>query len=349
MNWEHPYFVDADHIKLSNVDSFIEHCDFFTLDVADYIDRKDSDENIKMFIDKNASLSDTLKIKGIDKSFEINRELLHQIAHKFLYAIKEAAKLYRHIESIKGKNQFITEISMDEVATSQTPVELYFIIKELASEGVSLSTIAPKFSGRFNKGVDYVGDLTLFETEFEEYLCVLQATKKSFPLPDGLKLSIHSGSDKFNLYPIMGRLIRKYDEGIHLKTAGTTWLEEIIGLALAGEESLDIVKNIYIRALSRYDELIGPYSTVIDISPEMLPKTEEVLNWSAEKFANTLRHVTGHPDYNPHFRQLMHVSYKIAAEYANVYIHHLNANKGLVGKQVTENLYSRHIAKLFNL
>jgi len=349
MHWHHPYFVDADHITLTNVDSFIEYCDFFTLDVADYIGKIASKESIEHFINKNSDQHADLKIDGIDKSFKLNRELLLQMANKFLFAIQEAAKLYRYIETRKGKNNFITEISMDEVNEPQSPVELYFILKELANEGIPVSTIAPKFSGRFNKGVDYVGDLKTFETEFEEYLCVLNSAKKAFNLPEELKLSIHSGSDKFSLYPIMGSLIRKYDQGIHLKTAGTTWLEEIIGLALAGEESLDIAKNIYIRAVSRFDELCAPYSTVIDISPQSLPKPEELKKWDAEKFANTLRHIPENPDYNPHFRQLMHVSYKIAAEYANVYIHHLNANKELVGKQVTENLYSRHIKMLFNL
>jgi tagaturonate epimerase len=349
MHWEQSYFVDADHIKLSNVDSFVESSDYFTLDVADYIGKRDSDERVAQFIKENSGLIGTLKIEGIEKPFIIDQNLLMKVASKYLFAIKEAATLYRHIKTLKGNNQFITEVSMDEVDNSQASIELYFILKELAQECVSISAIAPKFSGRFNKGVDFVGNLGTFETEFEEYLCVLQAAKREFKLSQGLKLSIHSGSDKFSLYPIMGRLIQKYNQGIHLKTAGTTWLEELIGLALAGDESLEMVKNIYFKALLRFDELCLPYSSVIDISPEKLPEVDKVRKWDGVKFANSLRHISSHPDYNADFRQLMHVSYKIAAEYANVYIHYLNANKELVGKQVTDNLYSRHIAKLFNL
>jgi hypothetical protein len=349
MQWDQAYFVDADHINMSNVDIFIEYCDFFTLDVADYIGKSDSPDNIQNFLDRNSDHLGNLNISGINKTFKISRELLLQIANKFLFAIKEAGKLYKHIESRKGKNNFITEVSMDEVNTAQSPIELFFILKELAAEGIPVATIAPKFSGRFNKGVEYKGNLTVFETEFEEYLCVIQAAKKLFKLPDELKLSIHSGSDKFSLYPIMGRLIRKYNLGIHLKTAGTTWLEELIGLAMAGEPSLIVAKNIYFNALSRFEELCAPYSTVIDVSIGKLPRPEEVKSWKADKFVNTLRHIANHPDYNPDFRQLMHVSYKIAAEHADKYLQHLKANKEIVGKQVTENLYERHIKKLFNL
>jgi len=263
--------------------------------------------------------------------------------------MREAGKLYRHIEQQKGKGNFITEVSMDEVNSPQSPLEFFFILKELAAEGIPVATIAPKFSGRFNKGVEYVGNLRIFEDEFEEFLCVLHFAKKSFNLPEELKLSIHSGSDKFSLYPIMGKLIKKYDQGIHLKTAGTTWLEEVIGLALAGGNSLLLAKNIYVKALKRFEELCGPYSTVIDISLSKLPSPEVVSNWSSEKFVNTLRHIPGHPDYNPDFRQLMHVSYKIAAEEGEVYLDYLQKNKEIIGKQVSENIYERHLKLLFNL
>ena len=129
---------------------------------------------------------------------------------------------------------------MDEVPDPQTPVELFFILKMLASENIPVQTIAPKFSGRFNKGVDYVGDPQKFAEEFESDLMVIDFAIKEFGLPENLKMSIHSGSDKFAIYPHIGSIIKKYDKGIHLKTAGTTWLEEVIGLAESGGEALDI-------------------------------------------------------------------------------------------------------------
>ncbi len=349
MNWDQAYFLDADHINMTNVDTFIEYCNFFTLDVADYIGKIDSPANIQDFLHRNSTLIGSLNIPGTNKTFKITHDLLLQIADKFLFAIKEAGRLYKHIERIKGKNNFITEVSMDEVNTAQTPIELYFILKELAAEGIPVATIAPKFSGRFNKGVEYEGNLTVFESEFEEFLCVVQFAKKNFNMSEELKLSIHSGSDKFSIYPIMGKLIRKYNLGIHLKTAGTTWLEEVIGLSLADGQSLIVAKNFYVRALSRFEELCGPYSTVINITFANLPGPDDVMNWSAEKFVDTLRHIPGHPDYNPDFRQLMHVAYKIAAEHKDIYLKLLQVNKELVGRQVTENLFERHIKRLFDL
>ena len=101
-----------------------------------------------------------------------------------------------------------------------------------------MQTIAPKFTGRFNKGVDYVGDLAQFEKEFNDDLAVIAFAVKEFGLPADLKLSVHSGSDKFSIYPAIRRAIRRTGAGLHIKTAGTTWLEELIGLASAGGEGL---------------------------------------------------------------------------------------------------------------
>ncbi|MFA6702764.1 MAG: tagaturonate epimerase family protein, partial [Dysgonamonadaceae bacterium] len=106
----------------------------------------------------------------------------------------------------------------------------------LVNKGVQVQTIAPKFTGRFNKGVDYVGDLDQFAKEFEEDVLVIDFGVKEFGLPQELKLSVHSGSDKFSIYPIMAKVIKKHDKGLHLKTAGTTWLEEVIGLSMSGGE-----------------------------------------------------------------------------------------------------------------
>ena len=215
--------------------------------------------------------------------------------------------------------------------------------------GIPAQTIAPKFTGRFNKGVDYVGDIDLFRKEFEQDLLVIDYIVGSTNLPKNLKLSVHSGSDKFSIYPIIGELIRKYDKGIHVKTAGTTWLEEVIGLAMAGGEALEMAKYIYNTAYSRMDELCGPYATVIDIDGAKLPKPEAVSSWSSEKFANTLRHIPGHADYDPMFRQLIHVGYKVAAELGDKYHAMLEANKEIVGEQVSTNIYDRHIKRLFDL
>ena len=266
------YFVDADHINLTNVDKFIDASDFFTLDVADYIGKKATDADIDAFVAANLIYTGQLKIPGIDAPFGVSKDTLTRIAEKFLFAAQEAGKIYRHIESIKGAGNFVAEVSMDEVNDAQSPIELFFILSAIAREKIPAETIAPKFTGRFNKGVDYVGDVRQFAKEFEEDLLVIDFAVKTFGLPENLKLSIHSGSDKFSIYPVIGELIRKYDKGIHIKTAGTTWLEEIIGLAMSeDEEAIDLAKAIYSSALGRFDELSAPYATVIDIDKTKLP------------------------------------------------------------------------------
>ena len=349
LGWKHDYFVDADHINMGNVDSFIDHCNFFTIDVADYIGKTANESSIEEFVKNNEKYIGELLIPGIAKPFHITKELLHQIGSKFLFATQEAFKIYSHIASKKGKDKFITEVSMDEVDEAQSPVELFFILSMLGKSGVPAQTIAPKFTGRFNKGVDYVGDPDQFAKEFEQDLLVIDLAIKEFGLPATLKLSVHSGSDKFSIYPLMGNLIRKYDKGLHIKTAGTTWLEEVIGLAEAGGDALELAKAIYSKAYLRKDELCGPYATVIDIDDSKLPTPTEVAKWDSKKFANTLRHIPGHPDYNPSFRQLIHVGYKIAAEYDDVYISTISKNSEIVGKQVSENIYDRHLVRLFDL
>jgi tagaturonate epimerase len=347
LGWTGPYRVDADHITLATVDGFIESSDFFTLDVADFIGKAASESEVNAFIARREKYIGSLTIPGIDERFEITETMLRDIAGKFLLAAIEAGKLYQHITAAKGKDNFIAEVSMDEVNDPQTPVELFFILSALADNGIKLQTIAPKFTGRFNKGVDYVGDLQQFAKEFEEDILVIKQAIKEFGLPDNLKLSVHSGSDKFSIYRPISQLIKKHNTGIHLKTAGTTWLEEMIGLAEAGNEALQLAKEIYANALGRFDELCGPYAAVIDVKPERLPRAEEVNTWSGEKFANTLRHNAQHPDFNPDFRQLLHVAYKVAGENSDRYYAALKKYKTIVATHVTENLYERHLVPLF--
>ncbi len=347
MGYGKPYFVDADHINMNNVDRFMDASDFFTIDVADYIGKPADADSVSKFIENNLKYAGTLSIPGIEEPFKVDRSLLEQLAGKYLFAAMEAGRIYRHIASKKGADNFVTEVSMDEVDAPQTPIEIFFILSALAQEKVPAQTIAPKFTGRFNKGVEYVGDTAQFEKEFREDLLVIDFAVKEFGLPEGLKLSIHSGSDKFSIYPIMGRLIRQYDKGIHIKTAGTTWLEENIGLALADDQALELAKKIAISALGRMEELCIPYATVIDINPANLPTAEQIASWDGNQYARALRHNQQDPLYNPDFRQLVHVSYKIAAELAPEFYAALERNADVVAEQVKENILDRHIARLF--
>jgi len=343
------YFVDADHINLGNVAPFVATADFFTLDVASFIGKESKNEDITAFVASCEKYIGKFEIPGFEEPLFVTEDLLTQIAVNFLAATEQASEIYKFLKESKGEGNFITEVSMDEVENPQTPVELLFILKMLAGKGIPVQTIAPKFTGRFNKGVDYTGNVDQFAKEFEEDVLVLDFAVKEFGLPEELKLSIHSGSDKFSIYPVMARVIRKYDKGLHVKTAGTTWLEEVTGLAVAGGEGLVAAKYIYAHSLGRKDELCAPYADVIDIDNAKLPTTEEVNTWTGEKFANTLRHIPGHPDYNPNFRQLIHVAYKVAAEMGTNYTDLLDKYADVIGTCVEENIYERHLKRLFNL
>jgi len=347
LGWEGPYLVDADHIGMNNVDEFIEFSDFFTLDVADYIGKKADEDDVKSFVQKHKKYIGKLSIDGIDETLNISEEQITSIANKYLVAIQQAGGIYRHIAEAKGADNFITEVSMDETGQPQTPVDMLFILAAIADEEIPAQTVAPKFTGRFNKGVDYVGDVKCFAKEFEEDVAVVAFAVREFGLPENLKLSIHSGSDKFSIYSPVAGIIKKFDAGLHIKTAGTTWLEELIGMALGGGDGLSLAKQIYAEALSRMDELCGPYRSVIDIERAKLPDQKEVDNWDGERFASALRHDQSCEHYNNDLRQLLHVAYKLAALMGARFYDALDKYEHIIAQNVTENIYARHIKPLF--
>ena len=344
--WKGPYGVDADHIGLANVDGFLDASDFFTLDVADFIGRPAPDAEVKAFVAKHKDLLGSHRIEGIDEATAITEARLQSIAANYLVAVQQAGRIYRHVEKAKGPGTFITEVSMDETQEPQSPVEMLVILAAIADEGIPAQTIAPKFSGRFNKGVDYVGNVSQFARQFEQDLAILRFAVKRFGLPASLKLSVHSGSDKFSIYRPIHRALGQFDAGLHLTTAGTTWLEELIGLALAGGDGLAIAEEVYTNALGRLDELCGPYATVIDIDKQKLPGSDEVQKWDGERFAATLRHDRRCKQYNPNFRQLLHVGYKVAAEMGPRFTEALEKHEAIIAENVTANIYDRHIRPL---
>lgn len=345
--WKENYYVDADHIGLSIVDEFLDYSNFFTIDVAHFIGQAADAESREAFIDRHSEYIGHLSIPGIDEEFEVTEEFLGKVADNYLLAIQEVKKIYTHIGSKKGYENFIPEVSMDECELAQTPIELFFILAELKAQGIEVQTIAPKFTGLFAKGVDYIGDLSNFTKEFEQDVAVIKYAIDTLNLPSSLKLSVHSGSDKFSIYPAIRKAIQKFDTGIHVKTAGTTWLEEVIGLAEAGGEGLEIAKIIYSRSIDRYNELTGPYATVLDLDKSKLPSVEEVNSWSSKQFTDALIHDLQNPNYNMHFRQLIHVGYKIAVELGDRYQNALDTYRDVIAKNVKYNLLERHLKLLF--
>lgn len=347
LNWEGDYFVDADHISLKTVDAFLAGSNFYTLDVADFVNQEVDEKDTLTFLQYVEKYFGNLTVEGIASPLALDATVARSAAQKYLRAIQEAGALYRHIESKKGAGNFITEVSVDETDQAQSPVELFFILAMIAQQKIPSQTIAPKFTGRFNKGVDYVGDLAQFDKEFHEDLCILRFAIQEFGLPESLKLSVHSGSDKFSIYPIIRKHIQAHNAGLHLKTAGTTWLEEVIGLAESDGDGLKIAKNIYEQAYARLDKLSAPYATVIQIDPSKLPQPSTVNAWSAQQFVETLRHDLSCKHYNLHFRQLLHIAFKVAAEMGSVYTDALKLYRENIGRNVTENLFDRHIKRVF--
>lgn len=347
LRWRLPYFLDADHIGMQTVDRFLPACDFYTIDVADFIGKPAPQTEIDEFVKAHADLPGRLSLNGISEPLTVSGDDLRATAAKFLFAVKTAGKVFRKIESQKGEGNFIPEVSMDETDRAQTPVELLIILAAIADEGIPIQTVAPKFSGRFNKGVDYVGNVKQFEHEFALDVAAIEYAVARFGLPENLKLSVHSGSDKFSIYPAIHSTITRFHAGVHLKTAGTTWLEELIGLAEAGGDGLSLAKEIYGEAFAHREELCAPYATVIDIDPSKLPSPDEVRVWTSEQYTSALRHVPGSPAYNSSLRQLLHVGFKVAAKMGPRYLDLLEANEPVISRNVIQNLYDRHIVPVF--
>jgi hypothetical protein len=241
------------------------------------------------FARRHGELLGEIKFEGCEQRFEITPALLSQVAGKFLPAVEHAGAVYRRIESAKRKGNFIAEVSLDETDFAQTPVVLLIILAALADEGVPVQTIAPKFSGHFHKGVDYTGDVLQFAHEMELNLAAIAYAVRQYALPDNLKLSIHSGSDTFSIFPAIHSELQKFNAGVHVKTAGTTWLEEIAGLAEVGG-GLALAKEIYAEAYPHHEELCRPDATVVDIDIHNLPPPAQVWRSSSAEFAAALRH-----------------------------------------------------------
>jgi len=342
VGWDGPYHVDADHVGLATVDRFAPYCDFFTLDVADFIGKAADPAAIEAFMRRHADLPASPGIPA-----RLDRASMRAAAERYLYAVGEAARTYRRVLELRGRDDFVTEVSMDETEEPQSPAELAVILAALADEGVPVQTLAPKFSGRFNKGVDYVGEVSAFMREFEADVRVAAWASTSLGLPPSLKLSVHSGSDKFSLYAGIGEIIRRQEAGLHLKTAGTTWLEEIVGLADSGGEGLAMAKEVYRAAYENIDECVAPYATVVDIDREKLPTPSDVDRWEGRSLVAALRHVQSDTRFNPSMRQLVHVAFRVAAAMGTRYLDALDENEESVSRNVTENLWERHIKPLF--
>jgi hypothetical protein len=234
--WREPWGADADHLKTpQDIDSFVAAgFTLYTIDPGDHVygeahTASPTEVEAKVHALPWDVLEDTvqdMERRYLGRSFDLEdttltfeRETLARAAAKYGRAIAHTAQMYRHL-AVQTKD-FELEMSVDETETPTSVEEHFFIASELKRLGVQWVSMAPRYVGRFEKGVDYIGDLDEFEMELAKHAAIARALGP-------YKLSVHSGSDKFSIYPIITRLT---DGLLHLKTAGTSYLEALRAVA----------------------------------------------------------------------------------------------------------------------
>ena len=286
-DFQRGYGADGDHLK---TDAEVEYAlgegyTMLTLDCSEHI-RNDvlsmTDGQVAAEYRADAGLESiylgkTFSVEGQDVTFgadEFKRTCLI-----YCKAIDHAVAIYRkHVEG----RPVDFEVSIDETMTPTTPVQHYFVANELTRRGVKIATVAPRFCGEFQKGIDYIGDLAQFERE----MAVHAAIARRF----GYKLSIHSGSDKFSTFPIIGRLTRG---NFHLKTAGTNWLEAMRVVAMCAPS---LSREIHSYALdTAFAEARKYYHVTTDLSkipPLDSLRDDELEGLFEQNDARQLIHIT---------------------------------------------------------
>jgi hypothetical protein len=256
--WHEPWGADADHLKTTeDVDLCVAAgYTFYTVDPGDEVDNEahtDSLEALKAKVDALPwrVLDDSpagLEERYLGRRFEVEDLILEfdqvslaRAAAKYGRAIAHTVKMYHHLVATMGSRSFELVVSVDETETPTSVQEHYFVASELARLGVQWVSLAPRYVGRFEKGVDYIGDLERFDRELAKHAAIARVLGP-------YKLSIHSGSDKFAVYPSFARHGR---ELVHLKTAGTSYLE---ALRVVAGVNAGLFREILSFARQRYDQ-----------------------------------------------------------------------------------------------
>ena len=243
--WDAPWGADADHLKtVDDLPPFVAAgYTFFTVDPGAYVDNAADADSLPVLKEKarGADLDQLsawyLRLAGKQPWGEFDPEKLFRAEVKYGRAIKHTVEMYRRLSDMKDAFDF--EVSVDETDSPTTPLEHFFIASELTRQGVIFTSLAPRFIGRFEKGVDYIGDLSALDAEMAKHASVTAHFGT-------YKLSLHSGSDKFSVYPL---IVKYWGERLHVKTAGTSYLEALRTLAVT-EPAL--FKRIWELGLERY-------------------------------------------------------------------------------------------------
>ncbi|HLV98653.1 MAG TPA: tagaturonate epimerase family protein [Ktedonobacterales bacterium] len=254
--WRAGFAADADHLK-STED--IDRCmaagyTFYTFDPGEHVDHTADTAPRAVLQDKFEALpwtaledssSELLARYHVAQDFEghvlqFDGETLMRASVKYGRALAHVARLYRHLASVATGHAWEVEISVDETETPTTHAEHVYFVTELRRLGVQWVSLAPRYVGRFEKGVDYIGDLDGFTADFALHAAIARTLGP-------YKLSLHSGSDKFSIYEIAARETQGL---VHLKTAGTSYLE---ALRTVAQVQPDLLRDIYAFALERYE------------------------------------------------------------------------------------------------
>jgi tagaturonate epimerase len=290
--WQSGFGADADHLKtLADIDACLPiGYTFFTIDPGEYVDNRaetarmnelrELSEKLPADIQPRASAlhGKTFHIEELTLTFD--EPTLLKAAVKYGRAVANVAAMYQHLTQTAGSNPFELEVSVDETDQPTSHAEHVYIASELNRLGVHWVSLAPRYVGRFEKGVDYIGDVKAFESDIAGHAAI---ARQFGPY----KLSLHSGSDKFSIYHTAMHQTRGL---VHLKTAGTSYLEALRTIAAV---DVDLICEIYTFARERYDTDKASYHVSAKLEHAPLPK--EVTDWPAllDQFdAREILHVT---------------------------------------------------------
>ncbi len=284
--WDAPWGADADHLKSpDDLQPFVKAgYTFFTVDPGEHVDNAAASNPLPVLQEKARGLDlermEALYLRATDYQTwgQFDLETLLRAAVKYGRAIEHTVRMYRRLSEMKETFDF--EVSVDETDAPTTPLEHFFIASELTRLGVCFTSLAPRFIGRFEKGVDYIGDLSALDEEMARHAAVTAHFGT-------YKISLHSGSDKFSVYPL---LTKHWGQRFHVKTAGTSYLEALRTIA-----ALDVAlfREIYAFARERYENDRTSYHVSAEL--ERAPLPEAVTDWPAllDQFdAREILHVT---------------------------------------------------------
>lgn len=281
--WDLPWGADADHLKmLEDIPPFVEAgYTFFTIDPGEYVDNSADTDSLNVLKQKVRStnwdeVSTFYSNQDDDQTWgQFDAELLIRAVAKYGKVIQHTAMMFQHLSQMKDEFDF--EVSVDETESPTTPFEHYFIASELTRSGVRFTSLAPRFSGRFEKGVDYIGDLDVLDAELAKHAAVTAHFGT-------YKLSLHSGSDKFGVYPVIAKY---WGKRIHVKTAGTSYLEALRVLA---KYAPDLFLKIYSLGRECYE--IDKRTYHVSAQLDRLPSTNDLPSLLDDFHAREMLHVT---------------------------------------------------------